>query len=365
MPFIIDAHEDLAYNYASYQRDYRRSAAETRRREVGADYLSRIDDTLLGWEEYQRGQVALLVGTLFVAPAGYSQADRGRPNFLSGDETWRAHNQQIDYYNLLDQSDEHLFRLVRSRSDMQSVLAPWQAQPAAFPDLTHPVGIIMSIEGLEGVRKVADIEAYWDMGVRAIGPVWAGGRFCGGTKEYGGFTSEGYYLLKSMARLGYILDLAHMTDLSARQALDAYEGTVIASHANVRALLGAEPGERHLTNEAIRSLVQRGGVMGVIPNNEFLDLSWNREINGRSITLDPLIDHIDHICQLAGSARHVAFGTDFDGGFGLQSVPRGIDTIADLQKLAPMLRSRGYSAADIELIFGKNWERILENALPV
>jgi len=105
--------------------------------------------------------------------------------------------------------------------------------------------------------------------------------------------------------------------------------------------------------------------MGIIPYNLFLNSSWNREIDGRSITLDLVVKHIDHVCQLAGSARHVALGTDFDGGFGLQSVPQGIDTIADLQKLAPLLAARGYSANDIDLIFGKNWQHILENALPV
>jgi membrane dipeptidase len=365
MSFIIDAHEDLGYNHACYQRDYRRSAYETRKREAGASYLAEADDTLLGWEEYQRGQVAMVVGTLFLSPARYAQSNQEKHVYHNAEETRRFHREQIDYYRLLDQSDEKLFSLVLSRSDLAAVLAPWLAQPAAFPDVTHPVGILMSIEGLEGVSKVGEIEAYWDLGVRAIGPVWAGGRFCGGTKEFGGFTSEGYELLKLMGRFGYILDLSHMTDLSARQALDAYEGTVIASHANVRALLGAEPGERHLTDEAIRGLIQRGGVMGIIPYNNFLNLSWNRDVDGRNVPLDLVIEHIDHVCQLAGNARHVALGTDFDGGFGLQSVPQGIDTIADLQKLDPMLKSRGYSGADIELILGKNWQRVLESALPV
>jgi membrane dipeptidase len=366
MSFIIDAHEDLAFNYASYQRDYRRSALENRKREAGTEIVSETDDTLLGWEEYQRGQVAMIFGTLFLVPARHSQPSSHEKHvYHNAEETRAFHHQQIDYYRLLDQSNEHLFRLVLSRSDLAAVLAPWQTQPAAFPDVTHPVGILMSIEGLEGVGKISEIEAYWDLGVRAIGPVWAGGRFCGGTKEFGGFTSEGYELLKFMARFGYILDLSHMTDLSARQAMDAYEGTVIASHANARALLGADPGERHFTDEAIRSLIQRGGVMGIIPYNHFLTANWNREIDGRNISLDLVIKHIDYVCQLAGNARHVAFGTDFDGGFGLQSVPKEINTIADMRKMAPLLKSRGYSSADIELIFGKNWQRILENALPV
>ena len=307
----------------------------------------------------------MLFGTLFLVPANHKSSNNDKQVYYNADDTHRYHRQQIDYYRLLDQSPEHLFRLVLNRSDLLAVLAPWQANPAAFPDVTHPVGILMSIEGLEGVAKIADIEAYWDLGVRAIGPVWAGGRFCGGTQEYGGFTSEGYELLKFMARLGYILDLSHMTDRSACEALDAYEGTVIASHTNARALLGPEPGERHLTDAAIRGLVQRGGVMGIVPNNYFLIKNWNKEVDGRNVPLDLIVEQMDYVCQLAGSARHVAFGTDFDGGFGLQSVPKGIDTIADLHKLEPMLKTKGYSDSDIELIFGKNWQRVLENALPV
>ena len=367
MPFIIDAHQDMAYNYASYQRDYRRSAAEIRKRENGTAILLETDDTLLGWEDYQRGQVAMLFGSHFLLPARYKKAttNKNKPVYYNAEDTHRLHLQQIDYYRLLDQSPERLFRLVLSRSDLKAVLAPWQTQPAAFPDVTHPVGILISIEGLEGIAKIASIEAYWDLGVRAIGPVWAGGRFCGGTIETGGFTSEGYELLKFMARLGYILDVSHMTDLSVRQALDAYEGTVIASHANARALLGPEPGERHLTDEAIRSLVNRNGVMGIVPNNLFLNLRWNKLIDGRKVSLDLIIEQLDYVCQLAGDARHVAFGTDFDGGFGLQSVPQDIDTIADLQKLSPMLKLKGYSESDIALIFGKNWQTVLENALPV
>jgi membrane dipeptidase len=105
--------------------------------------------------------------------------------------------------------------------------------------------------------------------------------------------------------------------------------------------------------------------MGIIPYNLFLDPNWNKAIDPRRLPLDLVIEQVDHVCQLAGDARHVAFGTDFDGGFGLQSVPEGIDTIADLQKLAPMLKTRGYNSSDIDLIFGKNWQRVLEAALPV
>ena len=77
-----------------------------------------------------------------------------------------------------------------------------------------------------------------------------------------------------------------------------------------------------------------------------------------------IVAQIDYICQLAGDARHVGLGSDFDGGFGWQSVPAGIDTIADLQKLAPLLAEKGYSNQDIAAILGENWLQLLRRTLP-
>jgi len=77
-----------------------------------------------------------------------------------------------------------------------------------------------------------------------------------------------------------------------------------------------------------------------------------------------LAAHIDHVCQLAGNARHVALGTDFDGGFGYPAVPLELNTIADLQKIGPLLRDKGYQEDDIQAILHDNWLRILERTLP-
>jgi len=77
-----------------------------------------------------------------------------------------------------------------------------------------------------------------------------------------------------------------------------------------------------------------------------------------------VIAQIDYVCQMAGNTCHVALGTDFDGGFGVESVPFEIDTIADLPKLAPQLAKRGYNEEDIGRIFSDNWLRILKQNLP-
>ena len=365
MPTLIDAHEDIAYNHINYKRDYRRSVHETRTIEKGSYIIGETDETMLGWEEYQNGQVALIFGTIYIIPGNHCPSDTVIAVYKSPDDVRRLYQQEIDYYRTLDQSSENQFCLVKTSTEINQVLKTWNDLPAFYPDVVHPVGILMSIEGLEGIKHIKEIETYWEMGVRAIGPVWAGGRFCGGTQEFGGFTAEGYELLKLMSRIGYLLDLSHMTDLSARQALDSYEGPVIGSHANPRALLDEESGERHFTDPVIEGLIERDSVMGIVPFNRFLVPGWNKEIDGKNVSMEHVIRHIDYVCQLAGNATHVAIGSDFDGGFGYQSVPQGFDSIADLQKLAPLLKNRGYTDSDIEGIFWKNWHRILEKSLPL
>jgi membrane dipeptidase len=73
---------------------------------------------------------------------------------------------------------------------------------------------------------------------------------------------------------------------------------------------------------------------------------------------------MDHICQLAGNARNIAVGSDLDGEFGTEQTPHDVNTIADLQNLPAILKSRGYSASDIEGIMHGNWLRIFKRALP-
>ena len=167
-----------------------------------------------------------------------------------------------------------------------------------------------------------------------------------------------------MAEFGFILDISHMDHQSARQSLDHYSGQVIASHSNAEALIEGIPINRHLKDETIHQIVERDGVIGLVPLNGFLDWYW-RDHGGRSaLSLEKYVDQIDYICQIAGNTLHVGIGTDFDGGFGVESVPYEIDTIADIIKLSPLLEKRGYNQEDIDRIFSGNWLRILQNNLP-
>jgi membrane dipeptidase len=77
-----------------------------------------------------------------------------------------------------------------------------------------------------------------------------------------------------------------------------------------------------------------------------------------------VVENIDHICQLAGNCRHVGIGSDLDGGYGCEQTPVGLDTIADLQKLVPLLERRGYSQGDREAVMHGNWLRFFSEVLP-
>lgn len=374
MPFIIDAHQDLAYNALTFGRNYLGSAAATRQRETGTPTIERTGHSVLGWEDYQRGQVAVVFGTLFLAPKRYQGGTWENQVFSDSKEARERYEKQLAYYRRLTDEHPDQFRLILNQADLREVLAPWEKEPAYLPEksqsgqagetVTHPVGIVLLMEGGEGIRAPEEMEEWWQMGVRIAGPVWAGTRFCGGTIVQGEFTREGYELLDVMAELGYTLDISHMNEVSAAQALDRYAGPVIASHANARALIKGVEGERHLTDRVIHQLVEREGVMGVIPFNRFLKVDWTNTDDRQQVTLRTLAAHIDHICQIAGDARHAALGTDFDGGFGWPAVPYEIDTIADLQKLVPVLAEYGYSPESIGDIFSGNWRRHLERTLP-
>lgn len=377
MPLIIDAHEDIAYNALTFGRDYLRSAEETRHLEKDTPTPERTGHTLLGWPDYQRGQIGVIFATLFLAPRRYAAGSWETQVFADTGEARRKLENQRNYYRRLCDDHPDAFRLIYNKKDLREVLSAWDSEPASLPDpasegaeggpvktVTHPVGLVLLMEGAEGIRAPEEMEEWWELGVRMAGPVWAGTRFCGGSYEPGGFTSEGYALLEVMGSLGYPLDISHMTETAALQALDRYEGPVMATHANARALIKGVQGERQLTDRTIRRLIERDGVMGVLPFNRFLRPDWTNTDDRQLVTLRTLAAHIDHICQLAGDALHVGIGTDFDGGFGWPAVPYEINTIADLQKLAPVVVEYGYSDDSIANIFHNNWRRHLERTLP-
>jgi len=233
MTWFIDAHEDLAMNMAAYQRDYSRSAYETRRLEAETPIPARNGDTMLGWPEYNQAQVRLVFGTLFAGPArdGIQEPTHSQVYRTPAEANHLYWNQLGLYHQLCDEKPQ-AFRLIGSRPELQAHLQVWEAETPE-PKL-RPVGLVPLMEGAEGILALDELPRWWEAGLRIIGLAWGGNRFTGGTHAPGPLTSEGKALLDAMAEIGFILDLSHMDRQAAFQALERYPGPIITSHANAR-----------------------------------------------------------------------------------------------------------------------------------
>jgi len=361
MHIIVDAHEDLAHNIQSFGRDYTRPVAETRHLEKGSLTVEITGETLFGYPEYQQGKIALIFATLFAPPRRYQHNDWAEYSYNNADEAHRLYRNQIDIYRRLVEEHPDKFEIIRNTPDLNLLLSKWQDAEEKQP---RPTGMALLMEGAEGIRTSEELEEWWDLGLRIIGPAWVGTRYSGGWHEPGPLTNAGRELLSAIAEYNFTLDLSHMDEKATLEALDIYEGGIIASHSNAAALLPNSGTNRHLSDRMIRGIIERDGVIGVVLFNAFLQVDWKKSDGRVHISLEHLVAHIDHICQLAGDAHHVGIGSDFDGGFGLESVPNDINTVADLQKIAPLLSERGYTENDIAAILGKNFINHLNKNLP-
>ncbi|MEO8606993.1 MAG: membrane dipeptidase [Chloroflexota bacterium] len=357
---VVDAHQDIAYNVLCNGRDYRRNARETRRQEQSQDpnLIRRRGSATLGLPDAILGRVAVVFSTLFVAPF---KADDNSPwakfTYQTPKEAYTLASQQADYYHrLADETDKVM--LIQTAADLDTVLATW-ADGKEMQD--HRQGLVMLMENADPIIEPQQFEEWYGRGVRIVGPAWQGTRYAGGTGSPGPLTKLGYELLDIMASFNAILDLSHLAEEACLQAIDRYEGIIIASHSNPRRFRATD---RHLPDDTIRLLAERDGVMGIVPYNNFLTNTWKSGDPKKDVPLSVVTDAIDYVCQLTGSAAHVGIGTDFDGGFGLESIPEGLDTIADIYSIGTALRERGYRESDIEAILSGNMLRKLRQALP-
>jgi len=361
MPFILDAHQDLAYNMTVLGRDYSLPNAQTRLR----DHQTGIDvhggGSLLGLPEYNAANSGLVFGTLFSAPER-----RRNPNFFGEEyystpaEAHRIYWNQLDHYHKLANTQSDAYRLVLTKQDLRSHLSLWQSHPESL----KPIGIIPLMEGAEGIVDLGELPTWWERGLRIIGLAWAGNRYCGGTGEPGDLTSAGKDLICAMAEVGFVLDLSHMDEPAALKCLDLYPGQIIASHANAAKLVKGYHSNRLLSDEVIKKLIERDGVVGICPFNAFLNADWVQDGGKQAISLRLVAEQIDTICQMAGDVYHVGIGTDFDGGLGVEKVPAEIDTIADLPRLFPFLEELGYDSEEIERIASGNFLEMINTTLP-
>lgn len=348
---IIDAHEDIAFNALAMQRDYTESVASTRAREgPQAEYRA-----TMGLPDALAGGVGVTFGTIFVMPDGLSDLPQSEV-YRTPEEAYAQGRRQLEIYRRLAEHPQ--IELIERRADLDAVLASW--------DRGAPKqGIVVLMEGADPIRAPEEAAEWYAAGVRLVGPAWAARtRYCSGNDAPGPLSAEGRRLMRELSRARLALDTSHMAEASFWEALDLFDGVVLASHSNCRALVPGPHENRHLSDGMIKALIQRDSVIGVVLYNRFLDSAWTPASGKDAVGLDIVARHIDYICQIAGDARHVAIGSDFDGGFGSESIPRELDTIADLPRLADALRAHGFAEDDVAAVLGRNWLRTLEAILP-
>lgn len=360
MPLIIDSHLDLAWNALSWYRDLLLPLDEMNRADARwKDHPSRGRATI-SLVELRRANLAVCLGTMMGrVPYGERIEIQGTSlDFPAHENTYAFARGQLAYYEVLAQHGQ-----VRLLTHAEDLVAHWQQWSDSSDRERLPIGIIPAMEGCDAICEPVQAEHWFHLGLRCASLVHYGqSKYAHGTGTEGPLSDDGRALLREFARLGIILDLTHLCDTSFYQALDAFAGPVLASHQNCRALVD---GQRQFSDEQIRMVLDRDGILGTAFDAWMLSPGWERGVTDRGVVhIEAAANHIDHICQLAGNCRHVAIGSDLDGGFGTEQTPTGLDRFADLQNLAPILQSRGYSDADIDLIFGGNWLNFFTTHLP-
>lgn len=354
---IVDSHLDLAMNALVWNRDLKLSAHETRTIETGMTAKGRAAGTV-GLPDLHRGEIGLCCATVLgrVNPHGSAAID-----FRTHDIAYAHCQGELAFYRELQR--QGVLSLIRNKAELEQHLASLPRNGDKQPGHTPPTGIILLMEGADPIVEPGQAAQWWDDGLRIIGLAHYGpSAYAFGTDSAGPLTAMGQELCRVMDDLGMILDVSHLTDESFHDALDRFHGPVMASHSNCRALVD---GDRQMSDDMIRRVIDRGAVIGVVADAWMLEPGWVRGVTRPDrLTMSAMADHIDHICQLAGNAEHVGIGSDLDGGYGTEQTPNDLDTIADLQKLVGILEKRGYSMEDIARITHGNWITFFRQHLP-
>jgi membrane dipeptidase len=356
--FLIDAHLDISINAIEWNRDYRKTVHAIREMEKGmTDKIDRAKGTV-ALPDLRRGNIGLVVATQL---ARYNKENGQLPGagWNSPQQAWAMSQGQVAWYQAMEAEGEMI--LISNLAALEKHIALWM--DASLPNNKKPVGYILSLEGADSMINLSYVEKAYNYGLRIIGPAHYGpGRYASGTGTTDGLTDIGKDLLKEMDRLNMILDATHLTDKGFTETMDLFKGPVWASHHNCRTLV---PHQRQLTDEQIKILINRGAVIGGCFDAWMMKPGLTQRVSNPAdfgVKIETIIDHYDHICQIAGNTLHCAVGSDLDGTYGLEQSPSDLDTIADLQNLTELLAKRGYSETDIENVFHKNWLRFLRNA---
>jgi membrane dipeptidase len=299
-PLIFDAHLDISMNALEWNRDQRWTVDQIRQSEQGmSDNPDRARNTV-SFPALKEGNVGLVVATQI----GRVVKPGGPiPGWYSQEQAW-AHTQgQLQWYRCMEEAGE--MKQITDASSLAESLSIWES-----PSPNSPICYLLSLEGADSLVSMKHLEQAYEQGLRAIGPAHYGpGIYANGTDASGRLNPKGVELLKTMEELHMILDMTHLNDDAFWHTLELYKGPIC------------------------------------------------------NVTLDIMVDNIDHVCQLAGNSLHAGIGSDLDGAFGTEQCPHDLDTIADLQKLPDLLKTRGYGEEDVHNILHGNFVRFLQNNL--
>ena len=366
---IIDGDYPMSYGAIDMDRDLTMSVDELRKApagHVGAAHREGNDQGMMACiPEMRKGKVAValvkVVGRVW------------RPGstiwgFRTDENAYAQAQAHLAWYRYMSEIGE--LRVLATTSDFSDHMKEW-SDATDHGDL--PVGVVIGMEGADPIVNSDQAQEWWDAGLRVVSLSHYGpSRYSHGTGTGtdGGLFPPARPLLEEMERLGIILDITHTSDESVRQAVEIYGGPLLASHQNCRAIV---PGERQFPDHQLTWIIERGGVIGCSMDTWMLytgGLDWANITSRRDsfaredVTLEDYANHIDYICQLAGSSHHAAIGGDTDGQGGVDGAPYEIDTVADYQKVAEVLDRRGYKTEDVENVMYRNWQRFYEKHLP-
>jgi membrane dipeptidase len=300
----------------------------------------------------------------------------------------------------LDLVDAVLLQIQRHPRELSLATTARQVEAA---QKAHKLAVLMGLEGghaLEGDLRL--LRTFHRLGVRYMTLTWSNTNELGdssgdmqkpGVKHHGGLSALGREAVQEMNRLGMLVDISHVADKTFFDALEVSRAPVIASHSACRALTNHP---RNLTDEMLRAVAKNGGVVMVNFFSAFVDEEFRKAMEALRPELDKavaevnekykgnpaartrawfetewritsriprppfssLIDHIEHVARVAG-VDHAGIGSDFDG---ISSLPQGIDSAADLPKVAAELRKRGFSQREVAKIFSGNILRVMRAA---
>ncbi len=350
---IFDSHLDLALNGVDWNRDLRMDVHDIRVQErvYGITDPGRQTGTV-SLPELKKAQVHVGVATLL---ARQELAISHPFGWTTPEACYAMCHAHLAYYRAMERSG--WVKMLRTKKDLAAHVADCFTKPDKLP-----FGFILSMECADGVLDPDNIREWFDNGLRAIGITHYGAnRYGGGTRCEVGLAVDALPLLDNIQTLGMALDMTHLSDKAFWQVADRFGGRVLASHQNARKFCDWQ---RQFSDEQLKYVIERDGVIGVAFDAVMLQPGWVRGQSKAVVTIERAVENIDHVCQLAGNCKHSGIGSDLDGGYGFEQTPADLNTIADLQKIPELLDKRGYTPADVEAIMHGNWLRFFADVLP-